>query len=295
MLAFDQKIQEHFHAELDKHEQWEHTPVNVIIKRVTFFALAEAFLGLNKIHIERVYDQLTTSLDSFEKMWQNPNQLNPVTMFMLYQVLERISNQLHRDRGPAELPDSFATKYKRPMNLTAIFFVASNLVHLLTATVIHTCSEQQLGENLGDLYDNLAKEVATWRFRDSRLFRIDDGIFFSKAPKYSIGGELCLPRSVTIIPQGDLNQKRIQTKTLLDEHGKVKNPELFGRARPCPGAENAYTAVKSVFSVVAKRNLTFFPVREEQQQYDDFVNGSAAQQDNRGCDSPRVNGKWRSS
>ena len=226
-------------------------------------------------------------------MWQAPTQLNPFSMFMLYQMLEKISNTWHRARGPAELPDTFAAKYKRPMNLTAIFFVASNLVQLLTAAVIHTCSEQQIPEDIGELYDNLAKEVATWRFRDSRLFRVDDGIFYSKAPNYRIGGQLCLPRTITIIPQGDINHKRIQTNALYEE-GKVKTPELFGRSRPCPGAPTAYTALKSVFNAVAKRKLTFFPARQDLKQYNAFINEAALQQEQRGGDIPAVTGQWRS-
>jgi hypothetical protein len=289
--AFDQKMQEHFNAELDLPDQWGHTPVKAIIRRVTFYALAEAFLGLKKTDIAPVYDKLTQSLDTFEMMWQTPTRLNPFTMFRLYQVLEKISNQWHQDRAAAQLPDTFAAKYKRPMNLTAIFFVASNVVQLLTAAVIHTCSEQQLSENIVDLSDNLSKEVATWRFRDSRLFRVDDGIFYSKAPKYRIGGELCLPRTITIIPQGDINHKRILTNALYED-GTVKTPELFGRSRPCPGADTTYTAVTSVFKVAAARKLRFFPVMEDLKQYNAFINGVAVQQEQRGSDIPSVRGQW---
>jgi hypothetical protein len=230
------------------------------------------------------------TLDAFDGMWQNPDELNPIQMFVLFQTLERISNQLHHARGPAELPDMYVGLHKRPMNLTAIFFVAANLVHLLTAAILHTCSKESLpGKN----FDDLARVLATWRFRESRIFRIDAGIFTSNAPGYSIGGESCLPRSITVIPQGNMNHKRIETNELLNDVGHVKEPELFGRRRPCPGASTTYTAVKGLFFAVESKKIKFVPNAEQIVEYEDFVNGlSVAAQRQRSCASPSVDGHW---
>lgn len=287
---FDQKMQEHFNLALENERQWQEIPVRIIVRRMVYAALAETFLGLKNEHITDVYEELTHSIDAFDRMWQNPNELKPMRMFMLLQTLERISNQLHRVRGPAELPDVYVGLHQRPMNLTAIFFVAANLVHLLSAAILHTCAKERLQE---ENFDDLAKVLATWRFRESRIFRIDTGIFSSNAPGYSIGGEPCLPRTITVIPQGNINHQRIQKNELLNEMGQAKEPELFGRRRPCPGASTAYSAVKSVFFTAESRKIKFVPNDTQIKQYDDFIDGlSGAAQTQRSCESPPVVGHW---
>lgn len=214
-------------------------------------------------------------------------------MFVLYQRLNRISNELHEHRRPAELPDSFARRYQRSMNVTAIFLVASNLVHFLTAAILHQCtrnldpvlSEQQL--------DDLSKEIATWRFRDSRIWRVDDGIFYSNAPEHEIGGQASLPRSITVIPQGDINHHRMITNTHLRDDGHVKEPELFGRGRPCPGSAISYAAVKSVLFAVSKKRVVFVPDDAQQENYKQFVEDRTNWRSGREeGEEPPVTGKW---
>lgn len=287
---FYQKVQEHFNLALENPAQWETTPVKYIVRRMVYNVLAEAFLGLTKEQLATVYDELTQSLDTFDWMWQNPDELKPIQMFFLFQTLERISNRLHRVRGPAELPDMYVGSHGRPMNLTAIFFVAANLVLLLTAAILHTCSKESLQ---GKSFDDLAKILATWRFRESRIFRIDAGIFTSNAPDYSIGGEACLPRSITVIPQGNMNHQRIKENDLVNDMGQVKEPVLFGRRRPCPGASTVYSAVKGLFFVAESKKLKFVPDTAQIKEYDDFIEGlSASAQRQRSCTSPPVVGHW---
>lgn len=287
---FDEKMQEHFNLALENEAQWETTPVKIIARRMVYAALAETFLGLKNEHITRVYEELTVSIDEFDRMWQNPNELKPIKMFMLLQTLERISNQLHQERGPAELVDVYVDLHHRPMNLTAIFFVAANLVKLVSAAILHVCTKEKLQE---EHFDDLAKILATWRFRESRIFRIDMGIISSSAPGYSIGQEPCLPRSITVIPQGNINHQRIQKNELFNESGQAKEPELFGRRRPCPGASTAYNAVKSVFFTTEAKKIKFVPNDTQIKQYNDFVDGlSLTAQRQRTCESPPVVGHW---
>ena len=287
------KIKSYLALKLENNDEWEKTSVFDIVRRMTFVVLSETFLGIDSEHILKVYEPLIESLDVFERMWQNPDQFNPFVMFMLYQRLNRISNELHEHRTAAELPDSFARLHNRPMNVTAIFLVASNLVHFLTASILHQCINNH-GPNLSDQKcNNLSKEVATWRFRNSRIFRFDAGLFFSNAPHHTIGGNASLPRSLTIIPQGAINHHRITTHTLLKENGHVKEPELFGRIRLCPGAYTSYSAVKSVFFAVTEKRVTFIPNEAEQSAYNRFVtNRDNWTQGRDEGDEPPVTGKW---
>lgn len=287
------RIKDYLNLSLEKNEEWERTPVLNMVRRMTFMIFAEIFLGIKNEHILAVYEPLTESLDIFERMWQHPDEFNPFMMFVLYQRLNRISNELHEHREPAELPDGFARRYQRPMNVTAIFLVASNLVHFLTATILHQCTHS-LDPVLSDQQlDDTSKEIATWRFRDSRIWRVDDGIFFSNAPEHEIAGQVSLPRSITVIPQGDINHHRMQTGTHLREDGRVKEPELFGRGRPCPGSGVSYAAVKSVLFAVAKKRVVFTPNEEEQENYRRFVEDrSDWQQGREGNGEPPVTGRW---
>ncbi len=128
------------------------------------------------------------------------------------------------------------------------------------------------------------------------IFRVNSSLFASSTPDYSIGGKPCLPREITIIPQGKMNHKRIKTKTLLTEQGAVKEPELFGRGRPCPGAATSYQAIHEVYKSVKTRHLRFFPSPEQHQEYISFVNDlSDGSERRRSCASPSVTGKWQSS
>ena len=287
------KIKEYLKVKFERNEEWEQTSVFDMVRRMTFMILAETLLGIDNEHLLQVYKPLTESLDVFERMWQNPAQFNPFVMFRLYQRLNRISNELHEHRSGAELPDHFARRYKRPMNVTAIFLVASNLVHFLTASILHECTNEHQPDLSDQALFDLAKEVATWRFRDSRVVRPNTALFFSNAPQYSIGGKVCLPRSITIIPQGDINHHRMTTHTLLTEDGRVKDPELFGVGRPCPGSSISYAAVKSVFFAAAKRGVRFKPNENQQAAYIKFVeNRDNWNQGHADADEPPVTGSW---
>ena len=287
------KIKEYLNITLEHNDEWEKTPVFDMVRRMTFMIIAETLLGIDNEHLLKIYTPLTQSLDVFEHMWQNPDQFNPFTMFELYQRLNRISNELQEHRIAAELPDNFARLHKRPMNVTAIFLVASNLVHFLTASILHQCTNEH-GPNLSaQQLDDLSKEVATWRFRDSRIFRFDSGLFFSNAPKHMMAGKACSPRSLTIIPQGDINHHRMTTHALYNEDGHVKEPELFGRGRPCPGSSISYAAVKSVFFAVSEKGVKFKPNKTQQAAYNKFVeNRDDWEQGLENCVEPSVTGTW---
>lgn len=287
------KIKDYLDKSLENNEEWEKIPVLNMVRRMTFMIFAEIYLGIDTEHILAVYEPLTEALDVFERMWQHPDEFNPFVMFVLYQRLNRISNELHEHRQPAELPDGFARRYHRSMNVTAIFLVASNLVHFLTAAILYECthsldpvlSEQQL--------DDSARKIATRRFVDSRIWRVDDGIFYSNAPDYEIAGQVSLPRSITVIPQGDINHHRMTTNTHLRDDGDVKEPELFGRGRPCPGSAISYAAVKSVLFAVATKRVVFVPNEAQQEKYKQFVEDRTNWQHGReGSEEPPVTGKW---
>lgn len=287
------KIQDYLSIKLDQNDEWEKTPVFDMVRRMTFLILAETLLGIDNEHLLTLYEPLTASLDTFERMWQNPDQFNPWVMFMLYQRLNLMSNELHEHRIAAELPDNFARLHGRPMNVTAIFLVASNLVHFITASILYKCTVFRGHDLSENRLNDLSREVATWRFRDSRIYRYDTGLFFSSVPHHSIGGKACLPRSLTIIPQGDINHHRMITNTWLKEDGRVEEPELFGRARPCPGSSISYAAVKSVFFAVTKKRVMFSPNEEQQANYNQFVKDRRVWKQNHvSHEEPSVTGRW---
>ena len=289
------KIQDYLETNLDKDEEWSNIPVLEMVRRMMLMVIAEILLGIKPEEMAKVYEPLVESLHVFEKMWQNPNQMNPFVMFMLYQRLEHISNELHKHRQAAELPDNYAQYYKRQMNVSAIFLVASNLIYFITAAILHQGVVQHDTPPNEQQLDNLSREVATWRFRDSRIYRLDSGLFFSKAGKHQIAGQDSLPRSLTIIPQGEINDQRMRTQSLYEENGKVKAPELFGRGRPCPGAALSYAVVKAVLFKVAEKKMAFVPNTKEQADYIQYVeNRKIWQQTQNNEDEPSVTGRWTS-
>jgi len=207
-------IKENLQISLQNNELWEKNSVHDIVRRMMYVVFAKTLLGIDQEDILQVYEPLAQSLDEFENMWQHPDQLNPFDMFMLYQRLETISNQLHERRRAAALLDDFASSYGRSMNMAAIFLVAANLVHFMTAAILHQCTKG-IGPELTDTQlDDIAREIATWRFRDSRIYRFNSRLFD--------GSQICPPRSLTVIPQGDINHDRIIKQELLDEEGRVK-------------------------------------------------------------------------
>lgn len=287
-----EKMCEQLETSFNQPTLWETTPVSEIVRKMVMVLFGEIFLGIDKEHLLEVYESLTTSLENFERMWQNPDEFNPFHMFILYQRLNAISDYLHRHRRAAEVPDDFARRYDRPMNVTAIFLVASNLIHFVTASILYQCTKGIEPHASDQKLEDLSYELATYRFTDSRIYRYYPNHFFGLSPTLKIGNGQLSPRSLVIIPQGDINHHRMASRSYLREDGRVRPPVLFGVGRPCPGSNISYAAVKSAFFAVKKTGMHFVANPEQAERYHRFVQNRENWYQGIAEHEPPVTGRW---
>jgi hypothetical protein len=286
------RMREQLETTFNQPTLWETTPVSEIVRKMVMVLFGEIFLGIDKVQLLEVYDSLTTLLDTFERMWQHPDEFNPIRMFILYQQLSAISDYLHIHRRAADVPDDFARQYDRPMNVTAIFLVASNLIHFVTASILYQCTKGIEPDASDKKLEDLSYELATYRFTDSRIYRYYPNHLFGPSPTLKIGNGLISPRSLVIIPQGDINHKRMASHSFRREDGRVRPPALFGVGRPCPGSNISYAAVKSAFFAVKKTGMRFVANPEQAESYHRFIQHRENWYQGIPEQEPPVTGRW---
>lgn len=265
--------------------EWFTSDVHTIVRRLIFKTLAQTFLGLNSETSQNLLDthfeEVTQLLDRFDQMWQNPELMRPLEMRTILRRLDVLSTEFHKVRGPAPLLDDFAENHGRSLNMMALFFVSANLIRAVAHAIIMGCSnfdyltsKIKAERGTAAYYKNLSRLILIDAFGDARIFRLNSW-----------------NREVTIIPNGNLNRQLLDTESFL-KSDDVREPYLFGRGRPCPGAAAVYTVLETVLKFFNERNYVFVPAEDTLDPYCQFHKNNHIHAKGRGQSIPSVRGRW---
>lgn len=280
-------VKKRFTAALANESQWQTTPILTIVRKTIFIILAETFLGLKSDECVKAlcdnFEELSQLLSDFDRMWQDPSQMRPLQMRRILLRLDELSNQLHELRDAAPLLDHFAQQYGRSLNMTALFFVSSNLVRAITHTIIMGCSAET------ELTSKLSSELTEQEFKNDLIRLILRDAFKRDACIFRIDP---WRRRLTVIPNGYLSRKQLEQYSYKNPRGRITEPYLFGTGamRACPGRLSVIRVVECVLELLRKKKV-FVPNTAQVEAYKRYINADNDVGDR--CSAPpEVTGSW---